>query len=93
MNKQEKAALQEFGIYLREKRLKAGLTQLEMAKVCGHSTAQFISNIERGLCACPSNVLKKVSKFYDIDKKELLEIMVNIRRRALAADLGIKDIS
>ena len=42
------------------------LTQMEMASKLGYKTAQFISNVERGICALPVNSFKAVSKVLDV---------------------------
>jgi transcriptional regulator with XRE-family HTH domain len=43
----------EFGNFLKAKREAANITQAEVAEKLGYTSAQFVSNIERGLCAMP----------------------------------------
>ena len=43
----------ELGLYFRDMRKKAGLSQLEVSKRLGYGSAQFVSNWERGLASPP----------------------------------------
>ena len=74
MKKFEKKLRKEFGVFLREKRVKAGLTQKDMSEMCGYDSAQYISNIERGLCPIPPKVLKLMSDEYHIPVKKLAKL-------------------
>lgn len=56
-----------FGKFVKKARIQAGLTQNQLAKRLGYDTSQFVSNIERGLCAYPLNKFKKVAKILDCD--------------------------
>ncbi|MCB0419991.1 MAG: helix-turn-helix domain-containing protein [Bdellovibrionales bacterium] len=75
------------GNYLKTKRQQRGLTQKDVASRLGYSTAQFISNFERGLCSPPLNNLKVLVGLYKAPPEEVLEIILkeqeNILRRAL----------
>ncbi|MGE0632592.1 MAG: helix-turn-helix domain-containing protein [Pseudobdellovibrionaceae bacterium] len=62
--------------YLTEKRLNAGLTQTEIARVLGYTTSQFISNWERGLSAPPLEVIKKLAKLYHVSSDELFKVFL-----------------
>ena len=53
-------------------RTAARMTQLEVANALGYDSAQFISNIERGLCLLPND---KVRKFCVITKTSLLRFV------------------
>jgi len=64
----------KLGIYLKEMRLNAGLSQGEVAKRLNYKTAQFISNWERGLSEPPITTLKKLSELYHVDIEDLFEI-------------------
>lgn len=50
----------KFGDFLREKRMKAGLSQKEVALGLGYTTPQFISNWERGLSNPPISSIRKL---------------------------------
>ena len=71
------------GKYLQKRRIKADLTQIEVARKLGYSSAQFISNFERGLCSPPLKQLRKIENMYDIDPCELIKIMMKERQELL----------
>jgi len=88
----KKKATTEFGNFLRDKRIAAGLTQAEVSKQCGFSTPQFLSNIERGVCWPPMDFLRKLSGLYDIDPRDVLSLLMETKSRVWAAELGVKAV-
>lgn len=54
----------EYGHYLQNLRLKANLSQGDVAHKLGYSTAQFVSNWERGVSKPPVSSLKQLAKLY-----------------------------
>ena len=80
------------GKFLKDQRLRANLTQSQVAQELGYTSPQFISNIERGLCSAPMKYLKGFLKLYKLSLDELLSVIlkqeeINLRR-ALTADTG-----
>ncbi|MES2962310.1 MAG: helix-turn-helix transcriptional regulator [Bdellovibrionota bacterium] len=71
--------------YLREKRLESELTQMEAARHLGHSTAQYISNLERGLCEPSVEMAINLCEFYGGSRKELYELMLELYEDQLKA--------
>lgn len=71
------------GKYLQKKRIEADLTQIEVAKKLGYSSAQFISNFERGLCSPPLKQMKKLSTLYELEPTEVIDIMMKERFEVL----------
>lgn len=71
------------GKYLQKKRIKSDLTQIEVAKKLGYSSAQFISNFERGLCSPPLKQMKKLTSLYELDPAEVIDIMMKERLEIL----------
>jgi transcriptional regulator with XRE-family HTH domain len=67
--------LEYIGRYLKTRREKAGLTQFFVAKKLGYLTAQYISNIERGVALPPNKALRKLIELYDIPEDELFEML------------------
>jgi len=63
------------GTYLRASREQAGLTQAELAKVLGYSTAQFVSNWERGISLPPLDVLPVVAKALAIRSQTFIDVI------------------
>jgi len=64
--------------FLRQKRIAAGLSQGDMAKELKYTSAQFISNWERGLSLPPKASMKKLSKILNLDPKDFLEEYVKL---------------
>lgn len=66
------------------------LTQLELSQRLGYSTAQFISNIERGKCTFPTSKFKKLSKILKIDAQLLVDAyMCDIKEQLNREVLGV----
>lgn len=62
-------------IFLKEARLKKGLTQGQAAKELGLTSPQYISNIERGLCPASLETILKLIEVYDLKPAKLVELM------------------
>ena len=71
------------GRFLREKRLKASLTQWDVAHHLQYSTAQFISNWERGVSLPPLDALPKLAGLFGIPGKEIIEVMHQYQEQML----------
>lgn len=66
--------------YLRQKRVDSGLSQLDVAKVLGYSSPQFVSNWERGLVSPPLETVAVLIELYKIQPTEVVEkIMIETR--------------
>lgn len=84
-----KELFQVLGDFLQSKRVKAGLSQGDVATKLGYSSPQFISNFERGLCAPPLNKLKMLVQLYDLAGEEVLKLMMKEHERHLRKALGL----
>lgn len=62
------------GEYLKELRLKAGLTQREVSIALGYSTAQFISNWECGIAMPPLHRMKLLLELYRAKPQKFIEL-------------------
>jgi transcriptional regulator with XRE-family HTH domain len=82
--------VKDFGKYLKDKRVEAGLTQIEVSQYCGFGNSQFISNIERGCCWPPMDSLRKMAELYDIEPMDVLSLLVEAKKQIWANELGIK---
>ncbi|MCB0404324.1 MAG: helix-turn-helix domain-containing protein [Bdellovibrionales bacterium] len=69
----------ELGQYLREKRMQAGLTQLTVARSVKLTSAQSISNIERGMAPVPTFVLRKMIQLYQISEAEIMWKLMDLQ--------------
>lgn len=77
------------GEFLKERRLKKGLTQKQVSDAFGFTTSQFISNIERGLSPPPANVLRKLVNIYDIPEREILKAIMAEQERFWRNELNL----
>lgn len=84
---QQQLALANF---LKEKRIRAGLSQKEVAEKLGYSTAQFVSNWERGLSAPPVETLKVIAEMYNVDLDEVFHVTLESAVNRLTVDLREK---
>ena len=64
------------GKHLQDARKRACFTQNQIKKMLGYSSAQFISNFERGIAAPPPVKLKKLIKLYRLDKEETVSLLM-----------------
>lgn len=64
---------------LRNMRVRAGLTQDELAKHL-RVDGQFISNIERGKAALPAKHIKKVAKVFKVPVSDLVNLVCEHHR-------------
>ena len=83
----DKKFFETLGAFLRAKRLEAGLSQDDVAKNFGYSTAQFVSNWERGLAAPPLKTLRRLIDIYGCDAKEVYEIVLGEQKKILKREL------
>ncbi len=68
----EKQHYINLGIALKDARIKKGLTQGEVARLLGYSSAQFVSNAERGLCRLPFEAISRLVRLYEMDAEVVI---------------------
>ena len=78
------------GLYLRQVREAKGLSQKEAAYLLGHSSAQFIYNLEHELCMIPKKHIKPLAKAYGIEEKEIRVRMVKFLCSKVRVKYGFK---
>lgn len=78
------------GEYLQNMRLKANLTQREVSLALGYSSAQFISNFERGIAVPPLKKLKILVKMYNMPADEVMEMILDAEREIMSSALKLK---
>lgn len=78
------------GMLLKEGRNAAKLTQHEAAKRVGHTSPQFISNIERGVCVTPLPLLKKFLGLYKMSPNAVIDVLINGEKEYLLKAFGRK---
>jgi transcriptional regulator with XRE-family HTH domain len=74
---------QTVGRFLRTKRLAVGLTQWDVARALAYTTAQFVSNWERGVSLPPVTVLAKLAKILRLDPNELVDVLITYQEKSL----------
>lgn len=70
--------LRDYRLYLRTKN-KEEFTQFAIAKRCGYTSSQHISNIERGLTLPSLSLSVKLMKFYGIEREAMYELFLRYR--------------
>lgn len=71
------------GRFLRMRRVKAGLTQLDVARHLQYTTAQFISNWERGISMPPLDTLPRLSALLKVPAREFIETLSEYEEQVL----------
>ncbi len=60
--------------FLKEKRLKLGMTQREVGERLGLDSSQFVYMMERNIAKVPRKMLKPLAKILKLSRQELEEI-------------------
>jgi len=68
----------QFGRYLAEARQTQGMTQADVAKKLGYSSAQYISNWERGAAAPPTSQLAKICEILGLKQRAFIAEYSNV---------------
>ena len=76
--------------YLRDQRLAQGYSQKYVADSLGYSSAQFISNWERGLASPPLDALSKLTRLLSLSETLLIDIILSETRRNIELSLAVK---
>lgn len=78
-------------LYLKNSRESAGLTQREVARAL-KVRPQFISSWERGTSKAPMKLLIKLVDIYQLNREELVQVLVKVETEYLRKSLGIKSL-
>lgn len=62
------------GRFLKDRREKARLTQWDVARRLGYTTAQFISNWERGISLPPCAAIPRIAELYKLQTSEVIDV-------------------
>lgn len=73
--------------YLKQKRVDRGLSQLEVAKVLGYTSPQFVSNWERGLVSPPLDTMAVLIDLYKMKPEEVIAKILDETREDLETKL------
>lgn len=79
----------KLGAYLAAGRNEKNLTQRHMQKRLAYSSAQFISNFERGLAKPPIPKLREFIEIYDLNPKKVMRLIIKVEAEKIRSGLGI----
>ena len=68
---------------LKMARIDCDFKQLEVSKELGLANAQYLSNIERGLCAPSMETVLALAKIYKIVPNKIIDVMISDYNQAL----------
>lgn len=74
--------------YLKTARVRANLSQTDVAKKLGFTGPQFVSNWERGLAAPPLTSLKKLAGIYGIDPESVFKMILSEVEAQMREEFG-----
>lgn len=79
----------EMARFLRVKRQELKLSQVGLASNLGWDTkqAQFLSNIERGICQFPVRYIKKLSETLQVNEETIIDLMAQDYKSNLSKQL------
>jgi transcriptional regulator with XRE-family HTH domain len=77
----------KLGEYLQEMRNKAGLTQREVSLALGYSSAQFISNFERGIAVPPLKKMRVLVRMYNMPVETVMTLILDAEREIMISAL------
>lgn len=73
--------------FLKDSREEMGLTQIDVAQKLGYSSAQFISNWERGLSSPPMKSINILAQMYKVSTEDLFQAILKLSLSAAEASL------
>lgn len=65
------------GKFIKEARIKAGISQQVIAKAFGYSTIQFVSNWERNVSIPPKKIIRPLAKLLKVKMQDLAQAIVS----------------
>ncbi len=80
------------GEYLQAMRQKKGLTQRDVSQELKYSSAQFISNFERGITSPPLKKLKILIELYGLPVEKVMDLILKGTREVLLEALTSKTV-
>jgi transcriptional regulator with XRE-family HTH domain len=77
----------KLGLHLKKIRERANLTQTEVSERVGYASAQFISNIERGVSGAPPSLLARMVKICKAKPGPVADIILSSQKLILERKL------
>ena len=75
------------GLLIKEHRQLKKISQADLAEKLGYDTAQFISNIERGVSKVPLNILGQLIVILDVPEKKVIQLEMDAFQAILHEEL------
>ncbi len=83
-----KKVKENLGTFIKEKRLKKGLSQAELADRLGYASPQFVSDWERAVSSPPIKKLPEISKELGVNLNTLFDLLVDLATTQLKESLN-----
>ncbi len=80
----------KLGNYLQVMRTKAGLTQRQVAEALNYSSAQLVSNFERGISVPPLSKMKILLRIYPMPLDKVLQLVLATEHQRMIQVIGNK---
>jgi transcriptional regulator with XRE-family HTH domain len=80
----------QVGIFIRDLRIKRGLSQGEVARLLDLKTAQSISNIERGVSPLPRAKIKRLAEVLGVRRNEIVAVVLQEVQDRYSRAAGVK---
>lgn len=79
--------------FLRVKRQELKLSQVKLSANLGWDSrqAQFLSNIERGICQFPVKYVKKLAETFQVSEEAIIDLIVQDYKQSLIEILNKKN--
>lgn len=78
---------QSIGFLIKTYRIKANLTQLQLAQALGYNNPQFVYLIECGKSKVPMYLLKKLIVALDIPERKVVDVLVGEYRKKIETEV------
>lgn len=79
----------ELGALVREYRLKAGMTQLQLSQRLGYESMQFVSLFERGLSKIPLKVMGKMIVILKLPEKKIVKKLTDAVKTEVVNEIKV----
>lgn len=76
------------GELMAKARAKSGLTQRAVSKQLGYGSAQFVSNLERGISLMPLRKMSKIIQIYGLNPNAVVSAIMVTKEKEIRKGLG-----
>ena len=90
MTEVRKESLKDIGKFLKKCRAEAKVTQRSLAETAGLTSAQYISNIERGLVPPSNEILTLYIRNCELNLNTVVDFLSDQNKKVLKAELAEK---